>query len=145
MMFVRIAVGVTLLSVVGCASGGSSSGPTGTTGGSSQSSAPHNNAVITQSELEASATQTAYDAIARLRPNFLAVRGTGSANTADAGVAVYLNDVRVGGTATASTADALKDIYVVDIRSIQYLSASEATQRFGTGNIHGAILITRKK
>ena len=64
--------------------------------------------------------------------------GPGTINAVDEGIIVYANGIRLGGT------DTLRDLPVVDIKEIQYISAADATQRFGTGHSHGAILITRK-
>jgi hypothetical protein len=94
--------------------------------------------VITQEELEASMATNALEAIQRLRPNFLSTRGPGTINAVDEGIIVYANGIRLGGT------DTLRDLPVVEIKEIRYMSAADATQRFGTGHSHGAILITRK-
>ena len=80
----------------------------------------------------------ALEAIQRLRPNFLSTRGPGTINAVDEGIIVYANGIRLGGT------DTLRDLPVVEIKEIRYMSAADATQRFGTGHSHGAILITRK-
>jgi hypothetical protein len=40
--------------------------------------------------------------------------------------------------------DMLEQIVASDVKQIEWLSASDATQRFGTGHPHGAILITRR-
>jgi len=94
--------------------------------------------VITQAEIEASGTSNALQAVQQLRPNFLVVRGNTSRSSGDVGVVVYANGTRLGGTST------LSQISAQDVRRIEYLGASEATQRFGTGHTHGAILVTRK-
>jgi hypothetical protein len=94
--------------------------------------------VITQSELEGSGSQDALDAIRRLRPNFLTTRGAVTVTGSDPGIVVYANGIRLGGTG------ALSGINVQDIKQIQFLSAGDATQAFGTGHPHGAIVVTRK-
>lgn len=94
--------------------------------------------VISQVEIEGSGVSNALQAVQRLRPNFLVVRGNISKRGNDVGVVVYANNSRLGGTST------LNDIPVHEVKRIEFLDASEATQRFGTGNTHGAILVTRK-
>lgn len=118
----------------GCTSSPSSTGANGPTPVAGRRTGP----VITQEELEGSMATNALEAIQRLRPNFLSTRGPGTINAVDEGIIVYANDIRLGGT------DTLRDLLIVDIKEIRYMSAADATQRFGTGHSHGAILITRK-
>jgi hypothetical protein len=118
----------------GCASPPSSTGANGATPVAARRTGP----VITQEELEGSMATNALDAIQRLRPNFLSTRGPGTINAVDEGIIVYANGIRLGGI------DTLRDVPLVDIKEIRYMSAADATQRFGTGHSHGAILITRK-
>ncbi|MDB4877104.1 MAG: hypothetical protein JWM41_3550 [Gemmatimonadetes bacterium] len=127
-----------LLTAAGCAASGPSGTAAGSAGGASSASVAHGGPVITQDELAGTSAQTAMDAIKRLRPNFLTGRGAPSANSPDVGIVIYANGMRLGGPS------ALNDVLVQDIKQIQYLNASEATQRFGTGHPNGAILITRK-
>jgi hypothetical protein len=51
---------------------------------------------------------------------------------------VYVNGVRSGDV------NSLHQIQVIDVREVRRLSATEATQRYGTGHTMGAILVTRK-
>jgi hypothetical protein len=78
--------------------------------------------------------------IEQLRPQFLRVRGTttlGNAQTGDV-IWVYFDGTRMG------TLEVLNNIGAHEIREIRYLSPSEATNRYGTGHVQGAILVTRK-
>ncbi len=128
---------------VGCASSGttSQSGDPQTT--ASASSAPRQRKdpnVITEAELSTRSTLTARQAIEQLRPQFLRVRGTttlGNAQTADV-IWVYFDGTRMG------TVEVLNTIGVHEIREIRYLNPSEATNRYGTGHVQGAILVTRR-
>ena len=82
---------------------------------------------------------TALEAIRRLRPNWLrtgsrpsiAVEGGGSRNPR-----VHLNGVPL------QNLNELDQINAVDIREMRYLNGSDATTRFGTGYMNGAILVT---
>jgi len=96
--------------------------------------------VITSEEIEARPTLNARQVIEQLRPQFLRVRGTttlGNAATQDV-IWVYLDGTRYG------TIDVLSNISANEVREIRYLSPSEATNRFGTGHVQGAILVARK-
>lgn len=112
--------------------------------------------LITAEELRGSSATNAYDAIARLRPQFLRTRGTiptgGMTSRNDAGstqqgqlggtvqIAVYLDDTVVG------SVDALKQIEISAVQEIRYYSAADATTKWGTGNSAGAIqVITRRQ
>ena len=53
-------------------------------------------------------------------------------------IAVYLDGTRFGGIETLSL------IQATSILEIRYLTASEATLRFGPGNAGGAIVITSR-
>jgi hypothetical protein len=48
---------------------------------------------------------------------------------------VYLNNVRHGGVMS------LRDILVTDIQEIRFISASDATTRWGTGHGSGVIMV----
>ena len=102
-------------------------------------SAPSNRNLITADEIAKSNASTAYDAIERLRPAFLRTRGAQSLqNPTPVAPLVYLDGMRYGGVA------ALAQIPAMGIISIQYLSALDASQRFGLGNEGGAILVSTK-
>ena len=96
--------------------------------------------VISAEELASRSTLTARQVIEQLRPQFLRVRGTttlGNAQTADV-IWVYFDGTRMG------SLEVLNNIGAHEIREIRYLNPSEATNRYGTGHVQGAILITRK-
>lgn len=121
--------------------------------------------LITEAELAKTQADNVYDAIVKLRPDFLRGRGenasfvqqsvpkspgdpgstaaasssAGSAALTTANpVMVYKDNVRMGGV------DDLRQIQPATIREIRYLPGSEASIRFGTNNSSGAILITSK-
>ena len=81
----------------------------------------------------------AYDVISRLRPEFLRSRGRSSLNTEELTTAVvYVDDMRFGELAS------LKTITADQILLIEYINAADATTRFGTDHVGGAILITTR-
>lgn len=91
--------------------------------------------VITSEELASSPTvtpgQSLYDAIKFMRPQFLIPRGAGASTEP----VVYVDNIRRGGIAS------LYELFVSQVSEIRYMSASEATTRFGTGHPGGAILV----
>lgn len=95
--------------------------------------------VITIAELERHADITARQAIERLRPRFLRMRGPSSLQNPDADrLLVYVDNSRIGGI------EVLDQIHAFEIREIRYLSAPDATSRYGTGHSGGVIAIVRK-
>lgn len=89
---------------------------------------------ITAEQIQELNASTALDVVQQLRPHWLRARGSASLHSA-APVLVYQNGVRVGGI------DALRGMHVTSIISIQHLSGSEATMRFGIDHESGAILV----
>lgn len=113
---------VLLAALAGCAAGG----------GGARSLQSRN--VITAAEVEAINVSTAYEAIQQLRPHFLQSRGQASIQDPTAGTpVVYVNGVRYG------SPDALNGIRAMDVAEIRFLSASDATTRYGTGHVGGVI------
>ena len=94
--------------------------------------------LITAEELATIDVQNALQAVQRLRPNFLRFPGAMSITQGQASVVVYVESTRMGGP------DMLQQIPITEVKEIRYLSATDATQRFGTGHTAGAIIVTRK-
>lgn len=88
---------------------------------------------ITEAELEPVAQLSAFEAIQRLRPRWFQTR-TG-----------LFPMVHLDGSARASGEEILASIPCSEVQEMQYLSAADATTRFGTGYASGAILITTRK
>ena len=132
---VCVALGLT---VGGCAS--SPSGSSATASPSSQTRVRGSRDRITAEELATIDVQNALQAVQRLRPNFLQTRGAASSSITQGPqeIVVYVDQTRMGGPGT------LAQIPIAEVKEIQYLSATDATQRFGTGHGAGAIIVTRK-
>jgi TonB-dependent Receptor Plug Domain len=96
--------------------------------------------VITADEIARVNAGNAYEAIQRLQPRMLAKqRGPSSINLeSQSRILVYVDGTRFGGI------ESLSLIPATSILKIQFLSASEATFRYGTGNSAGAIEITSR-
>jgi hypothetical protein len=103
---------------------------------------------IPQAEIEAASMQfgTAYDIVRALRPTMVTSRGTTTARSrsqspvreADHGIKVYLDGIRYGGVESLATIPANA------VREIRWLSAGDATIRYGTGNVAGAIVVATR-
>jgi len=90
--------------------------------------------VITKEEIVASRATNAYDAVSMLRPNFLHFRGQTTITGSDTGYPkVYLDRILFGDLSALRTLD------VNGIREIHYYNGAEASNRFGLGNVSGAI------
>jgi hypothetical protein len=87
---------------------------------------------ITAEELDAREFNTAFDAVQTMRPQWF--RGDRAGTNVP--VTVYLDGSRMGGP------DALRQIRAEGVVSMQFLSASEASTRFGMGHAGGAILVS---
>jgi len=99
-----------------CASGGQSSGRT----------LASRDVITAQEVADASlSTQSAYEVVQRLRPRWLRPRG---------GVpAIVINNVPSGDL------ERLRSISGADVSEMRYISAQDATTRWGTGFVGGAI------
>jgi hypothetical protein len=107
--------------------------------------------MITAEEIAGSPATNAYELIQNLRPRWLHDRGQQTLGTvqrdgmdgpvavmATTGIIVYLDGTRMGAVAS------LREVPTRDLRSAQRLNSGEATQRFGGGHPHGAILLTTR-
>ncbi len=123
--------------IAGCAAGTGGGG-----GGGSGSN------VITAAQIEeiSDTAADAYFVVSRLRSLWLRPRGTGSFITGGQATAlvVYLDGARFGTVDLPATSgnNILRSIDSTNIREMRYLSAGEATTRYGTGHDQGAILVT---
>ncbi len=123
------ALQLAFLALVGCAPVQTMSEP---------GSGRKNSNVITREEISAVLAEnaSAYDVIQRLRPAFIKNRGITSPGAGESEAAmVYLDNVRFGNV------DVLSQIPAKSIVSIQYMSGTDATTRFGMQHGGGALLI----
>lgn len=121
---------VVVVATVACASssGSAESGQTATR------SARRSNEVMTEQELRESTVLNALDAVRQHRPGWLRSRGATSRGTQSEPV-VYFNDVRMGGV------ESLSQFNLGSIKELRYYTATEATNRWGTGHSAGAIVV----
>ena len=107
------------------------------------STATHGNlrnpSVLSQTEWTGANVSTAFEAIEQLRPQFFRSRGeTSILLRAQTQTSVYLDNMRLGGL------ESLHDVPISSIQSIRYLSAGEATIRWGTNQTGGAIQLVSR-
>ena len=97
--------------------------------------------LITSDELATVAHDDLYAAISQLRPTYFVTRGVTSpgVGTAPEVVQVYVDGAHRGDL------QSLHQIQASDVKEVRHLSATEATQRYGTGHTMGAILVTTRK
>jgi hypothetical protein len=92
--------------------------------------------VITIEEIQRLNVSTAMEIVERLRPEFLRGRGRVSMNQPEAQFpVVYVNGLRAG------RLEALRTITASDVDEIRYISAADATTRWGTGHTGGVIAV----
>jgi len=128
MRFTRLAPLTVVLAFLGCWSGETLNGDPVGTPGSNQ---------LTAADLALRHSDSAFEAVRALRPNWLRERGrTSLTRTTATQVVIYLDGTRVGGP------DYLRQLRASDIDTMHYLNSSDATNRFGTGHVGGAILVT---
>lgn len=95
--------------------------------------------VITAEELADVDYMNGLEALRRLRPNWLRVRGQGTfSRQASAGIRLYVDGRR------RNDIFELERIQTSDIREMRFLTGREATTRYGTDHGDGAILIQTK-
>ena len=105
--------------------------------GSGRSGNPN---IIPRDEIDTSTATTAYQLVESLRPQWLIGRGiTTLAQAAGAeDIVIYLDNARLGDRET------MRRIALGPVQYLRFFRAPEATQRWGGGHLHGAILISTR-
>jgi len=94
---------------------------------------------LTQQQLAATNAANLYEAIQKLRPEWLTARGATSVTDATPTTAnVYMNGTMLG------SVDYLREVHVLDVSEVRYWDAGQASARFGMGHPRGVIELTRK-
>ena len=94
---------------------------------------------ITRPELEEVLSASAYGAIEQLRPSWLFHRRAPTPTNPNPEPMAYVDRAQL------RRFDELRTIPVEDIERIQFLNASDATTRFGTGHMWGAIIVITRR
>lgn len=101
---------------------------------------PRDPARITQDEIVASLAVDAYDAVVKLRANFLASRGRTSFRSNESTLPrVFVDGLEYGPIST------LKLIPATHVAEIRLFRSWEATTAFGTGFMAGVIAVTTRR
>lgn len=95
---------------------------------------------ITFEELQDVLELSAFEAVRRLRPTWLRARTAGFGAPGRETASVYVDGLR-----QEEGLRALSVLDTADIREMRFLSAAEATTRFGTNNVGGAILVSTRR
>ena len=133
----RIHAVIALTLVVGACSGGGGGGEAGEVAEVRAPTTRRNPNELNQAELAEPSviSLTLFDAIQRLRPNWLRQRGAtsiaGGGNTLPA---VMINE-------SPSSFDALRSMRPSDVTGISYMSGADATTLYGTGYVNGLIKV----
>ena len=126
---------VAVAAIIGCAPAG------GTSGTSGASAAPRRADYLTAEEIVGANADvaTAYEALSRLRPNWLVSHGTTSFNPGNGFAVVYVDGQRYGDV------NSLRNIQASEIADIHYYDVTQAGARFGIrGGSSGVIEVTMK-
>jgi hypothetical protein len=118
--------------LAGCASGSSGGGGESPMG---------NTDVIAREEIDRTGSaQNAFQLIQSVRPQWLITRGITNLRQAagEEDIVVYMDNARLG------YRDALRRVPLGGVRYLEFFDARRATQRWGGGHIHGAILISTR-
>ena len=143
----RLATGFTtvvpMLFLAACATGGSSRATSDPAGDATRPRVARNalSGPITAAEIARTNAASAYDAVKRLRANYLQSRGIGSFvhATRSAYPVVFIDGMEIG------TLFELRSIPAQDVLEIRLLSSGEATLRYGQGYTAGIIHVTTKR
>ena len=94
--------------------------------------------VITLAEIDSSSAADAYQVIQLLRPEWLRSRGAGSMSGAPSMPVAYVDGQNYG------SLQSLQSFRTGSFKELRYYSASEATNRWGTGHTGGVVYLTTR-
>ena len=94
---------------------------------------------ITREELEATSVDDAMEAISLLRPRWLRARPARTPSDPIPVVGVVIDNM------ARATREDLAQLSIGQVERISFMSAADATIRFGTGYTGGAIVVTTRK
>ena len=124
--------------VLACASGATKTG-TNREGTSPEATNREARNLLTQEQLAATNRDNLYEAIEKLRPDWLSSRGPTSVTNATPTVAsVFMNGTMLG------RAEYLRDMRVMDVREVRYWEPGPASARFGMGHPRGVLELSRR-
>ncbi len=99
----------------------------------------HNSNVISREELDQISVSNAFDAVQRLRPQWLTRPTAATLQPGGNPVLVYLDRHQFG------SLEDLRTLGTDQIEQMEFLSARDATTRYGTGHPSGIIEVTTRR
>ena len=140
-----LSIAVVLMAITLAACGGSGA-PAAGAAGTAATPRPVRGGLnlIASSEIETAGNDviSAYELVQRLRPGMLRARNLTAGNTGEGnvfGVIVFVDEVRLGDV------EQLRTVMRGTVREIRFISASDATTRWGTGHSNGVIQVILKR
>jgi len=100
----------------------------------------YNASIISEAELRNSSTQTAYEAIRKLRPSFLNYQAQTSVGNPTPGVPVVFVNERF-----ADDLNLLHQLLISQIENIRFFKPTEAMIKYGTDRTGGVIAVTLRQ
>lgn len=99
----------------------------------------NNSNVLTAEQLSGTNSSNLFDAITKLRPEWLTTRGPSSVTDPTPTLAsVYMGGSNLG------KIDALRQVGILDVSEVRFWEAARASARFGQGHPRGVIELIRK-
>lgn len=95
--------------------------------------------VLTAEDFQQQSERNLYDAIARMRPNWLRPQGVNLVSSGATPVVVYLNNVRMGGVSV------LADLPLDEVERVRFVDGTDAATRYGLNTDGGVIEVTTKR
>ena len=113
----------------------------GASGASRTSGAPRRSSILTAEQIAAAHADvtTAYDAIARLRPNWLVAHGSSSLSPGTEFASVFVDGQQYGGLSS------LRNIQAYQVADFHYYDVTEAGATFGLRGGAGGVIDVRMK
>jgi hypothetical protein len=95
--------------------------------------------IITREELDVVQVSSAYDAVQRLRPQWMSRPLAPTGQPGSNPILVYVDRHQAG------TVDELRHMTVDQIEVMEFVSPADATTRYGTGHASGVIEVTTRR
>ena len=132
------------VTLVACAGSGAPAARSAGTAGSAPRPVRGSLNLITNSEIETAGNDviSAYELVQRLRPGMMRARNQTAGNVGEGnafGVIAYADEVRLGDV------EQLRTVMRGTVREIRFVSATDATTRWGTGHSNGVIQVILKR
>ncbi len=141
---VSIAVILMAITLAACAGSGAPAAGAAGTGAAAPRPVRGGLNLITNAEIETAGNDvlSAFELVLRLRPGMMRARNQTAGNVGEGnvfGVIAYADEVRLGDV------EQLRTVMRGTVREIRFISATDATTRWGTGHSNGVIQVILKR